>query len=87
MNDRPSITPEMVERFAAYFDTDPTWGSLHIVLADDNVEDHFVDFCIEYARKAGDVEGEALAHILRSLSRSQRGRIDRKVTRLRRGIA
>jgi len=32
MTNRPTITPEMVEKFARYYQQNPTWGSLHIVM-------------------------------------------------------
>ncbi len=70
----------MVERFAAYFKLNPTWGSLHIVLDDLNTENHHVEFCIKSAQERGDKEGEDLGRILLKLSESQRARIDRLVT-------
>ena len=84
MNDKITITREIVETFAAYYHLpgNGAWGSLHIVLADGNVKDDHVDFCIEWARERGDMEGERLARLLRQMSKSQRGRLDRKVDEL-----
>lgn len=82
--DRPSITPEMVERFAAYYTANPTWGSIHIVLDDFNFEDDHVQWCVGWAEDAGDVEGAELARILVSLTKSQRGRLGHKAEALAR---
>lgn len=76
--DRPVITPEVIERFAAYYRRHPTWGSLHIVLDDDNLADSHVEFCIGWALGEGDSEGHELACLLRSMTRSQRARIGRR---------
>lgn len=77
-SDRPTITPEMVERFARYLEANPTWGSLHIVLDDDNIEDGHVRFCQKWAEEHDDPEGAELAAILLTLTESQRGRLGRK---------
>jgi hypothetical protein len=52
-------------------------GSLHIVLDDGNVEDGSVDHCIEFAKESGDVDGERLGQLLRSMSATQRKRLYR----------
>jgi hypothetical protein len=74
MVDKPTI-PEVAPRFAAYFREHPTWGSLHVVLDDGNVEDSTVRFCIDWAADHGDVEGEALAHLLLRMSSTQRRKL------------
>jgi hypothetical protein len=71
---RPTI-PEVVDDFVRYHDREPVWGSMHIVLDDDNVEDSSVQFCIDFAKEKGDVEGERLARILLTMSRTQRLRL------------
>lgn len=68
---KPAI-PEVVERFARYFQANPVWGSLHIVLDDGNVSDHSVKFCAQYARESRDLEGAELADILLRMSKTQR---------------
>lgn len=68
---RPSI-PEVVDRFRAYHDEHPTWGSLHIVLDDGNVDAHHVEFCVRWAEREGDIEGVVLGKILQRMSRTQR---------------
>lgn len=78
--DRPQITIELVERFAAYFRENPAWGSLHVVLDDKNLKDVDVDYCIEYAIQKGDREGEQLGIILRQMTKSQRFRIGERAT-------
>ena len=73
--------PEVVERFANYFRQPDhgAWGSLHIVLADNNVYDDSCAFCIRWAVERGDHEGAGLAELLLKLTRSQRSRLDRAV--------
>lgn len=73
--------PEVVADFAAYFlkPDNGAWGSMHIVLEDNNLRDAHVDFCIKYADEAGDTEGARLARLLRRMSRTQRSRLPRKV--------
>lgn len=71
---KPTI-PEVVDAFVAYHEREPVWGSLHIVLDDDNVGDDSVRFCIEYAKEKGDAEGQRLAEILLTMSRTQRLRL------------
>lgn len=77
--DRPTLTPEIYDRFAAYYAEHPSWGSLHVVLDDINLADDDVEFCIRYAESCGDAEGAALARILLSLTRTQRGRISKRI--------
>lgn len=69
-NTSPSV--EVLVRFAAYNEIHPSWGSLHIVLDDENVEDWHVGWCIGYADAKGDEEGSALGYILLDMSESQR---------------
>lgn len=78
---KPSITPELLARFRAYYLKHPTWGSLHVVLDDDNLHDAHVAYCLDWAEGIGDEEGAALARILLPMSRSQRGRIARRACR------
>lgn len=76
--------PEVVERFAAYRDDNAVWGSLHVVLDDGNVENLWVEGCIEDAVRRNDREGEALARILLSMSRTQRKKLPHAVYKFRR---
>lgn len=72
----PKLTiPEVSARFAAYHEKHLAWGSLHVVLDDQNIEDHSVRFCIEAAEKDGDEEGAALGRILLQMSKTQRLKI------------
>lgn len=76
--DRPRITPELVDRFAAYYHhTGGEWGSLHIVLADGNIQRDHVQFCMDWAVTHADPEGADLARVLLAMSKSQRGRVGR----------
>lgn len=74
----PTI-PEVIDDFRAYHGKpeNGSWGSLHIVMADENVSEGDVRFCLEQAERAGDDDGVRLARVLLSLSRSQRMRLAR----------
>jgi hypothetical protein len=76
--ERRLTIPEVIERFRAYHDIHLAWGSLHVVLDDNNVGDDSVRGCVDYARETGDVEGEALAGILLTMSKTQRLKIGRR---------
>ena len=69
--DKPTI-PQVRDRFAAYLAKNPVWGSLHIVLSDQNIDDGCVRFCIDQALAEGDEEGMHLGGILLRMSRTQR---------------
>ena len=73
---RPTL-PDVAPQFAAYYAIpgNEAWGSLHIVLDDGNVGDDSVRFCIEYAQSVSDVEGERLARILLTMSKTQRRKL------------
>jgi len=55
------------------------WGNLHIVLADNNVKDVHVEFCIKDAQQRGDTEGADLGRILLKMSKGQRLRLSAAV--------
>lgn len=74
--------PEVIEHFHRYFIGNPTWGSLHIVLDDGNINDGHVQFCINYAVEKGDEEGVVLGEILLRMSKTQRSKIPRMVDEL-----
>ena len=76
MTPKPTI-PEVVDRFRAYHDEHLAWGSLHIVLADGNVANDHVEFCLRWAEREGDIEGVVLAKILLKMSRTQRLKLGR----------
>lgn len=68
---RPTI-PDVVRIFADYFEDNPTWGSLHVVLDDGNVGDDSIKHCIDVAREANDAAGLVLGRTLLTLSKTQR---------------
>jgi hypothetical protein len=78
MKSKPTI-PEVLPLVHAYRDKpgNEVGGNLHIVLADGNVSDADVEFCRFAAREAGDMEGEILACILATMSKTQRKKIAR----------
>jgi hypothetical protein len=80
-NNKP-LTHEQLIRFSRYYESNPTWGPLHIVLEDGNVKDSDVQYCIEAAERKGDKEGAELAKILLTQSKSQRLSLPDKVTRI-----
>jgi hypothetical protein len=71
---KPNIS-DVFDRFFDYYKENPEWGSLHVVLSDGNLEDYFVNGCIEWAQERKDVEGEELARILLLMSKTQRGKL------------
>lgn len=78
MKPRPTVTPEILERFRAYHRAHPSWGPLHTVLDDNNLADDFVNGAIGLANVDGDSEGAWLAVILLRFSKTQRARIARE---------
>lgn len=70
-------TRAMLTRFRDYHFCHPSWGTLHVVLDDLNLDDAAVDFCARYAREEGDIEGYQLACALRDMSPSQRRKLAR----------
>jgi hypothetical protein len=79
MSDKPSITPELIERIRCYYRMPghAVGGSLHVVLDDGNVHDDHVAWCIEYARHEADTEGAAIGEILLRMSKTQRTKLSR----------
>jgi len=71
------VIPEVVDRFRAYHDEHPTWGSLHIVLDDGNVEESHVAFCVSWAIEHDDWEGANLGAVLLRMSKTQRRKLGR----------
>lgn len=50
-------------------------GSLHIVLEDGNVEDGDIAYCMGWAERDSDHAGQALALVLRRMSKTQRRKL------------
>lgn len=78
MTTKPVI-PEVLPLIHAYRDKpgNEVVGNLHIVLSDGNVSDADVEFCRLSAKESGDMEGEILACILATMSKTQRKKIAR----------
>lgn len=72
---RPSVSADLLERFRRYHAKHGAWGPMHVVLDDDNLADDFVTHVIECAQRDDDREGEALARILLSMTKTQRSKI------------
>ena len=72
-----STIPDVIDRFRAYHEREPMWGSLHIVLDDQNVSDSNVWFCFHWADEHDDSEGVELALLLIRMSRTQRLKLSR----------
>lgn len=66
------LDQELLNRFDAYEKTVFDWGPLHLVLADDNLEDYWIQECLNKAIEAKDDEGAALARLLLRMSEEQR---------------
>lgn len=68
----PQVPSRTLVRFMVYLEEHPSWGSLHTVLDDENLEDHWVEECILYAEREGDREGAELGEILLLMDVGQR---------------
>ena len=79
MTERKPTIPEVAVRFRAYHLEHPTWGALHIVLEDGNLEDNHVVYCRVFALELGDEEGAELAMILSRMSQTQRAKISARL--------
>lgn len=69
------VDQPLLERFHTYHETHITWGSLHIVLDDGNVENKYVDFVMHWAETHDDTEGLELAKLLRDMTMTQRRKV------------
>lgn len=69
---RRALAPEVWALLREYERAHPTWGSLHIVLEDGNIEDEHVEFCERWARDHGDEMGVTLARMISELTDLQR---------------
>jgi hypothetical protein len=67
--------PDVLPLVRDYYVEHSTGGSLHIVLDDGNVENAHVDFCIEWAIEHDDAEGEKLARLIRTMTKTQRRKL------------
>lgn len=76
---KPTV-PEVLPLVWAYYakEGNGTGGSLHIVLEDENIEDHHVRFCLQWARDHNDPDGIALAELLLRMSHTQRKELSRR---------
>jgi hypothetical protein len=75
---KPTV-PEVVSAVRALY-ASPGGGAgccLHVVLEDGNVENHSVEFSIEWAERHGHGSCAALARALRSMSKTQREKLSR----------
>ena len=66
---------DMVKICKTYYEVEPTGGSLHIVLDDDNIEDTHVDWCAGYACGQGDELGNNIANLMRHMTLEQREKL------------
>lgn len=62
----------LIDRFDAYSKTVFDWGPLHVVLADDNLTDYWVEECLNLAVEQKDEEAIVLAKLLLRMSETQR---------------
>lgn len=76
--DRP-LVGDVLPHARAVYARSCTGCCLHIVLDDDNLEDRNVDFCVMWALEQNHVDCYVLAVMLRRMSRSQRGRVARRL--------
>lgn len=67
---------DVLPRFIAYFEKNPTWGCLALTLDWGNYTDEDVQGSMEWAAEQGDTEGQILARVLMRMSNTQRRKID-----------
>lgn len=72
-----SLSPITIERFKAYYERNPSWGTLHVVLEDGNLEDSHIAFCRNAAIQEGDHDGKELCDILLKMNCIQRNELHR----------
>jgi hypothetical protein len=60
------------EAFDKYFQEHPSWGSMHIIMADNNPRMSDVVFCKKIALENNDLEGYWLLCLLEQLNRLER---------------
>jgi hypothetical protein len=77
------MSPELLQRFYNYYEENPAWGALHIVLDDGNISDIDIEFCIDYAIKNNDLEGEELGKLLLTLSQTQRLKLPHRIMEIK----
>lgn len=65
-------SPEYIMRMADYYTNDKTWGSLHVVLNDNNFDDQSLAYCLEHAKSKDDKEGVWIAQLLQGLNETER---------------
>ena len=74
----PKLTvPDVLDKFVSYHKKNAAWGSLHIVLDDNNFDNDSVLLCVQHAHEQEDFEGEELAQYLVVMSKTQRKKIAR----------
>jgi hypothetical protein len=70
---------DVAEAFLRYYEDNPTWGSLHIVLDDGNISPADIRFCRDFAVEHRDAEGARLASILLGMGSAERRRLFRRL--------
>lgn len=75
---KPTI-PEIEPLIRAYFRKpgNSEGGSFHIVLCDNNIALHHVQWCLDNARERGDADGVVIGEMLVRMSRTQRDKLSR----------
>ncbi len=69
--DRPTI-PEIRPLIEAVYDRSGAGCCLHLVTDDENVEDSYVQFCLDQAIERGHADCETAARALMRMSKTQR---------------
>jgi hypothetical protein len=72
--DRPTVA-EVTPLAQMIYDRHSSGCCLHVMLDDGNVSDGNAKFCVELATERGHQECLAVALLLRTMTRSQRGRV------------
>ncbi len=76
--DRPKC-PEVAALIRAYYEKpgNGAGGNCHLVLDDGNLENGFIEICLEQCKADGDEDGEAIMAKMLQMSPSQKRRLRR----------
>ena len=67
---------DVLHHFVSYYQKNPLWGPLHIILDDGNVEDKFIIYC---SQEAEDRDTKFLCRLLMRMTKTQRKKLPYKV--------
>ncbi len=70
---------EIMPMIREYHDNHLSFGTLHVVLEDENIKDKHINFCFQESLREGDQDGMLLSLLLLDMNKKQRREIIRKI--------